>query len=139
MRAINYASFFENISRNTPIEEYKKVFDDDVKFKDPFNEVQGIQKIYNIFEDMYLKLDNPKFKVKEIVEQKDIVYIRWDFIFSFKNNHRIESFEGVSRVEFNKNNKVISHEDYWDSSSNLYEKIPFLSFFIKFIKSKIKS
>ncbi|WP_072680919.1 nuclear transport factor 2 family protein [Arcobacter sp. LA11] len=139
MRAVNYASFFENISSDTHIEEYKKIFDKDVRFKDPFHEVQGVEKIYSIFEDMYLKLDDPRFKVREIVEQKDIVYIRWDFIFSFKNSDKEESFEGVSRIEFNQNDKVISHTDYWDSSSNLYEKIPIVSSFIKFIKSRIKS
>ncbi len=144
MNALAYASFFETININTKIEEYEKVFDKDAKFKDPFNEVVGLKKIYNIFQDMYEKLDNPKFKVKEIIEQKNIAYLKWEFIFSFKNSKKIESFEGVSRIEFKENEeggnkKVVSHIDYWDSSENLYEKIPILSFFIKLIKRKIKN
>lgn len=144
MNALAYASFFETININTKIEEYEKVFDKDAKFKDPFNEVVGIEKIYNIFQDMYEKLDNPKFKIKEIIEQKNIAYLKWEFIFSFKNSKKIESFEGVSRIEFKQNEegwnkKVVSHIDYWDSSENLYEKIPILSFFIKLIKRKIKN
>lgn len=137
MKAFYYASFFEKLNCKTSIDKYTQIFDENVKFKDPFHEVQGVDKIFKIFEDMYLKLDNPKFKVKEIIEQKDIAYIRWDFEFSFKNSNKVDSFEGVSRITFNKDNKVVSHVDYWDSSSNLYEKIPILSFFIKFIKSKI--
>lgn len=139
MRGSNYASFFENLDRNTPIEEYKKMFNENAKFKDPFHEVIGINNIYKIFEDMYLKLDNPKFKITEIVEHNNIVYIKWDFIFYFKNSNNEESFEGVSRIEFNKSDKVISHIDYWDSGSNLYEKIPIVSSFIKFIKKRIKA
>ncbi len=139
MRALNYASFFENINSNTPLTEYEKVFDTNAKFKDPFHEVVGLDKIFTIFADMYVKLDNPKFIVTEIVEQNHIVYIRWDFQFSFKNSTTKETFEGVSRVEFNEKDKVISHIDYWDSASNVYEKIPIVSSFIKFIKQKIKS
>lgn len=139
MNVFNYASFFENINSNTPIEEYEKVFDTNAKFKDPFHDVEGLDKIYKIFEDMYLKLDKPRFEVIEIVQKNNIAYLKWNFKFSFKNNTKNESFEGVSRVEFNDEGKVISHIDYWDSASNLYEKIPILSFLIKFIKRRIKN
>ena len=139
MKTQNYALFFENITKETPIKEYEKVFDINAKFKDPFNDVIGLDKIYDIFQDMYEKLDNPRFKVIEIIEQGDISYLRWIFEFNFKNDSLENSFEGVSRVEFNENKKVISHIDYWDSAENLYEKIPILSFFIKLVKKKIKS
>ena len=139
MKTQNYALFFENITKETPIKEYEKVFDINAKFKDPFNDVIGLDKIYDIFQDMYEKLDNPRFKVIEIIEQGDISYLRWIFEFNFKNDSLENSFEGVSRVEFSENLKVISHIDYWDSAENLYEKIPILSFFIKLVKKKIKS
>lgn len=139
MNAFTYAAFFEEIDKNTSIEVYRKIFDKNVRFKDPFHDIVGVDKLYKIFEDMYLKLDNPSFKVTEIVEQNNIAYLKWNFHFSFKGSNKDESFVGVSRVEFNKEEKVISHIDYWDSASNLYEKIPILSFFMKFIKSKINS
>ncbi|MAD43277.1 MAG: hypothetical protein CL623_12930 [Arcobacter sp.] len=134
-----YARFFEEINKETSLKQYAEIFDKNVQFKDPFHDIEGLEKLYKIFEDMYIKLDNPRFKVKEIIEQNNIAYLKWDFFFSFKNSKKEESFEGVSRVEFDENNKAISHIDYWDSSSNLYEKMPILSFFIKFIKSKINS
>ena len=139
MKSKNYILFFENLNINTPIEEYKKVFDLNAQFKDPFHKVFGLEKIYKIFQDMYTKLDNPKFKIIEVISEDKVIYIKWDFEFKFKNKSKQESFEGISRVEFNNEGKAISHIDYWDSAENLYEKIPILSFFIKLIKKKIKS
>lgn len=139
MKTKNYVSFFENIKQDTLIEEYQKIFDINAKFKDPFNEVEGLDKIFDIFQDMYLKLDNPRFKVIEVVEQGNVAYLKWIFEFNFKKDSVQNSFEGVSRVEFNDKQMAISHVDYWDSSENLYEKIPILSFFIKLVKRKIKS
>ena len=139
MKTRNYVSFFENIKQETTIEEYKKIFDVNAKFKDPFNQVEGLVEIYDIFQDMYIKLDNPRFKVIEVVEQENVAYLKWIFEFNFKNDSVQNSFEGVSRVEFNDKQMAISHVDYWDSAENLYEKIPVLSFFIKLIKRKIKS
>lgn len=137
--AQEYANFFESIHKDTTIDEYEKIFDKEVRFKDPFHDVVGVNKLYKIFVDMYKKLDNPSFKVTEIVQQNNITYLQWTFLFSFKGSNKDESFEGVSRVEFNQENKVTSHIDYWDSSSNLYEKIPILSFFMKLIKKKINN
>jgi len=137
--AQNYAHFFETINENTKIQEYKIIFDENVYFKDPFHEINGINNLFAIFEEMYIKLDHPRFKVSEIIEQENIAYLKWNFYFSFKEKRKEESFEGVSRVEFNANNKVISHIDYWDASSNLYEKIPVLSFFMRFIKKRINN
>lgn len=137
MKAQNYASFFESINKNTPLKEYAKYFDLNAKFKDPFHEVEGLQNIFRVFLNMYKKLEEPKFKIQEIVENKNIAYIKWTFYFKFKNEKKEQNFEGVSRVVFNEEDKVVLHEDFWDAASNLYEKLPFVSLLIRFIKRKI--
>jgi len=134
-----YASFFENIQEKTNKQEYAKFFNEEVMFKDPFHELIGIENIYNIFQNMFQNLDNTKFDVTEIVSNKKISYIKWDFTFSFKNKKEINKFTGVSRVVFDENNKVLIHEDYWDAAHNIYEKFPILSSLLKFAKSKIQN
>ncbi|QKF82968.1 nuclear transport factor 2 family protein [Halarcobacter ebronensis] len=139
MIAKNYADFFETLNENISIVEYKKYFDEGTLFKDPFHEVKGVGNIYNIFMKMYKNLDNPKFKIEEIVENDTTSYIKWIFYFSFKGEEKRESFSGVSRVYFNDKKMVISHEDFWDAAENIYEKIPLLKYFIKLVKIKIKN
>lgn len=135
----NYASFFENIDKDTPIEDYQLFFDKNAMFKDPFHEVKGVERIYDIFQKMYLDLDNPIFKVEEIVENKNISYIKWQFNFYFKNEKEKNSFTGVSRVIFNHDGKAIVHEDYWDAAENIYEKIAFVKHLIKIVKNRIRA
>lgn len=135
----NYALFFENLNKDISIEEYKKIFSDDVYFEDPFQKTKGIEAIYKIFDHMYKTVEEPRFIVKEIIQKDNIAYLQWNFIFKYKNSRNIESFTGVSRVELNSENKVMSHIDYWDSASNIYEKIPFLNSVLRFIKNKIKA
>lgn len=137
MNGMKYASFFESINETTPLIEYSKHIELNAKFKDPFHEVEGLQNIFRIFLSMYKKLDEPKFKIKEVVENKNIAYIKWTFTFKFKKEANTQSFDGVSRVVFNSNDKMILHEDYWDAASNLYEKIPVVSLLMRFLKRKI--
>jgi limonene-1,2-epoxide hydrolase len=139
MKIEEYASFFENIKEDTKKQEYEKYFSEEVNFKDPFHQIKGIENIYNIFQNMFQNLDNTKFDVTEIVSNKKIAYLKWDFTFSFKNKKEINRFTGVSRVVFDENNKVLIHEDYWDAAHNIYEKFPILSSLLKFAKSKIQN
>lgn len=138
MNIEEYASFFEHIKKETPLEEYKSFFVEDVYFKDPFHEFNGVEKIYNVFQNMFKQLDNPHFNILEIIENQNVSYIKWVFSYKFKNSKKLEIFEGVSRVQFNDKNKVISHVDYWDAGENIYEKLPVLSTFISFVKRKIR-
>lgn len=132
-----YAEFFESISRNTPLEEYSKVFDEKIYFEDPFQKVNGIKKVYAVFEHMYDTLYDPHFSVNEIVCEKDCAYLRWDFSYQRSSKHKVETFTGVSRVQFLQSAKVISHIDYWDAAENIYEKVPLLGSLIRVIKRRI--
>ncbi|MFK2821639.1 nuclear transport factor 2 family protein [Arcobacter sp. YIC-80] len=135
----NYALFFENLNKDISFFEYKNIFSDDVYFEDPFQKTKGIQAIYNIFNEMYKTIDEPRFLVKEIIQNDDIAYLQWNFMFKYKNSKNMESFTGVSRVQLDSQGKVISHIDYWDAASNIYEKIPVLKSILRFIKNKIKA
>ncbi len=135
----NYALFFENLTSKTSKENYLKIFSKNVYFEDPFQKVRGIENVCKIFDHMFENLDEPRFIVKEIISNNNIAYIQWSFMYKYKNGKQVNSFTGVSRVEFDEEQKVVSHIDYWDSSTNVFEKIPVLRSIIKYIKNKIKA
>ena len=56
----------------------------DARFKDPFNEVQGVTGIRRVFEHMYEALDEPRFVVREAIVQGSQCFLVWDFMFRFK-------------------------------------------------------
>lgn len=131
--------FFENLTDTAPIETFKDVYNDEIQFKDPFNEVVGIQSVYSVFAHMYRNLDNPRFVIKEYVDKENIAYVKWEFLFSFKKEKKENTFEGVSRLEMNEEGKVIRHIDYWDAAEHMYEKMPLIGALLRYIKQKIVS
>jgi len=135
--AKNYITFFENLNKESLRGDYIKFFDEKSYFEDPFQKVKGIDKIYNIFEDMYAKLYNPRFIIQECISNENVSYIKWNFIYQTDERASESSFVGISRVEFSKQGKVIEHVDFWDAGANVYEKIPLLGSIIRFIKGKL--
>ncbi|MBP7493579.1 MAG: nuclear transport factor 2 family protein, partial [Rhodoferax sp.] len=54
-------------------------------FKDPFNEVQGLDAIQGIFGHMFEALHAPRFVVTNRVVQGPHCFLTWDFLFRFKS------------------------------------------------------
>ena len=65
------------------------VYAEDAYFRDPFNEVTGIEKIRHIFADMFVRLNEPRFTILETIEQLNgsagegvrSAFMIWDFTF----------------------------------------------------------
>jgi len=131
------AQFFENLTEDTSIEDFKTIYDAQVRFKDPFNEVKSIDAVYRIFAHMYRNLDAPKFTITEYIDIVDVAYVKWEFRFSFKNEVTEEMFEGVSRLVMNEEGRVVEHVDYWDAAEHMYEKMPIIGWLLRAIKRKI--
>jgi len=129
--------FFETLNSKISIENFMDIYDVKVTFKDPFNVVEGIVPVYEIFTHMYQNLDNPRFVINEYVENNYVAYVKWEFIFTFKGEKKENSFEGVSRLQMNTAGKVVSHVDFWDAAEHMYEKMPLIGTLLRFIKRKI--
>lgn len=134
-----YGDFFESLKKEESIESYKVYFDAHSLFEDPFQKVKGVDAIFEVFQAMYRDLHHPLFVIDEVITQNDIAYLRWRFSFAFGVHKESQQFEGVSRVVFSDVGKVLSHQDYWDAASNVYEHIPLLGSLMRLIKKRIKA
>jgi len=134
----DYIIFFEKLSARS-VGLLSSVASDNIYFKDPFNEVNGIENVEHIFIHMFKTLEQPRFKVIDygFGNNSDAGYIRWHF--SFTSKGKAEGFDGMSEVIFDHDGKVCSHIDYWDTGEIVYEKVPILGAVIRTIKSKLSA
>lgn len=133
MNAIEvYGSFFSSLTSDFSDEMFTQIFADNAYFRDPFQEVVGVESILTIFRHMYATLETPRFIVLDTIGNEHQGYLRWKFFYNETY------FEGVSHVLFNTEGKVTSHIDYWDAGSNVYEKIPLLGTILRFIKKRLR-
>ena len=113
------------------------VYADDARFKDPFNQVQGVAAIARIFGHMFGKLDSPRFQVIGIVADGDEVVLTWDFTFRTRGAGAVAlCIHGASHVRFNPQGQVAMHRDYWDAAEELYEKLPLLGTLMRWLKRR---
>ena len=117
-----------------------EVYAADVRFKDPFNDVQGIAAVQEVFSHMFVALDEPRFVVRDIIVQGDACFLTWDFIFRFKRFSReLQTIRGGSHVELDAQGRISLHRDYWDAAEELYEKLPVVGALMRWLKRRANS
>ena len=129
---------FENISPNT-IDSLVTLYSEDAFFKDPFNEVKGHAKIKHIFTHMFTQVNNPRFVIKNTLENGSQACLIWEFIFQLKQSPNLDqAIRGCTWMTFNEALLIIEHRDYWDAAEELYEKIPVLGGLMRWLKKRAR-
>ena len=77
-------AFFEHLSP-ADIAQMGQLYAPQARFKDPFNDVEGVPAIQRIFAHMFEALEQPRFVVTGRVVQGQQCFLTWDFLFAFKN------------------------------------------------------
>ncbi len=130
---------FEQLQRDD-VARLSDLYAADARFKDPFNEVQGVAAIQAIFAHMFVALNEPRFVVHDIICQGDQCFLSWDFIFRFKRfSGDLQTVRGSSHLKLNAQGHITLHRDYWDAAEELYEKLPVVATLMRWLKRRANS
>ena len=131
-------ALFEQLSpQNLP--RLAEIYTPDARFKDPFNDVQGLPAIQRIFEHMFMALDGPRFVIRDAIVQGDQCFLSWDFSFRMKRfDRQVQVIHGGSHLQLSADGRILLHRDYWDAAEELYEKLPVLGALMRWLKGRAK-
>ncbi|MCX7215451.1 MAG: nuclear transport factor 2 family protein [Burkholderiales bacterium] len=131
--------FFQSISADSA-RTVSLIYTDDVWFKDPFNEVQGLEQVSHIFTHMFEQVDAPRFVVTHSVLQDDQAFLTWDFLFRMRRfSDEEQCIRGATHVSFASDGRVAYHRDYWDAAEELYEKLPIVGSLMRWLKTRARN
>jgi hypothetical protein len=137
LAAARLAQFFEALTPQS-VAQLPTLYDAEARFKDPFNEVQGLPEIERIFRHMYVALDGPHFVITGQLVDGAQAFLTWEFRFRFKrfDTHTLQTVRGGSHILFNEQGLVTLHRDYWDAAEELYEKLPWVGGLMRWLKKR---
>ena len=130
--------FFESITPES-VSRFPEFYAENAWFKDPFNEVLGVDAIQRIFAHMFRQVDEPRFVVSERVADTQGVVLIWTFHYRSRGASKAEEhvIRGVSHLKFDADGRVVFHRDYWDTGEELYMKIPLLGALMRFLRRRL--
>ena len=134
-----FVAYFEQLKRED-LPQLGRFYAADIRFKDPFNEVVGVEAMAGIFHHMFDSLDEPRFIVRDVVVQGEQAFLAWDFVFRMRRFKRGEQrVRGGSHLRFGADARITEHRDYWDAAEELYEKLPVLGGLMRWLRRRAAS
>jgi ketosteroid isomerase-like protein len=134
MRPDDLVSFFETLTPQS-LERLGDFYASDARFKDPFNDVQGVAAIRRIFEHMYRQVDAPRFVVTDRLAEGDRAMLVWAF--QFVRRGRPQVIRGATHLCFANDGKVLIHRDYWDAAEELYMTLPGIGWLMRRLRAAL--
>ncbi len=146
-------AWFESLTPQT-LDAIGEVYAGNAHFKDPFNDVVGIDQIQAIYAHMFENLTNPRFEITQVIEQAEQwgqtsgqtldqtsgqssfhAFVAWQFKFEWRG----QSFDipGGTRFAINDQGLVTDHVDYWDVAAGLYERLPLIGAVLKRLRKRM--
>jgi steroid Delta-isomerase len=137
-RAQAYARYFDTLSPASK-DALKKLVHPDVHFVDPFNDIQGADKLMAVFDHMFETTKEPRFVTEPPVVSGNTAFIKWRFTCTIENPFykKPMAIDGVSEVRFDETGLITAHIDYWDAARQLYEKLPLLGGLLRFVRRRL--
>jgi len=126
--------YFESLTPET-VARLSEHYAANAWFKDPFNEVTGLEAIRRVFAHMYRQVEEPRFRVTDRVVADNGALLVWDF--TFRLGRRAIVVRGATHLRFNGRGKVTHHRDYWDTAEELYGKLPLLGTLTRLLRRRL--
>lgn len=112
------------------------IFATDARFKDPFNDVRGVEAITRVFAHMYATTRDSRFVVQAWAVSGETLFIRWDYHFQTLKGEPWQ-IPGTSVVRFNAAGLALEHVDYWDPAEHVYSRLPVLGWLMRWLRGKL--
>jgi steroid delta-isomerase len=130
--------FYENLAA-ADVARLGDFYAPEAYFRDPFNEVRGVEAIQRIFGAMFEQLADCRFRIVDTVVDERGALLIWDFTFRIRRfRPQVEQcIHGASHLRFDTTGLVVHHRDYWDAADELYAKLPLLGPVLRFLKRRL--
>ena len=129
-------AFYESLSPAS-LATLGQLYAPDARFKDPFNDVNGLAAIQHIFAHMFATVQQPRFKVLGAMAQGREAWLQWDFSLQRQGTELV--IHGATHLVFDEAGRITLHRDYWDPAEELYAKVPLLGALVRWLTRRLSA
>ena len=134
-----FREFFGDLREDRVRAKIREVYAPEVWFNDTLRSIRGVDELERYLVATARNVEACSVDVDEVVPSPGGVYVRWRMHIKFKKFRKGQTQDsiGVTLLRFDKEGRVAYHQDYWDSGSNFFEKVPVLGAGIRAVKRRL--
>ena len=111
----------------------------DVRFRDPFSDVTGRERMLSIFHRLFEDCTDVRFVAGPPMRSGARAYVPWVMDYRIRRWTKGPAWriEGASEVHFAEDGRVAAHVDLWDAASQFYERLPIIGAVLRAIRRRV--
>lgn len=122
----------------TNLNRLYSVYAKDILFEDPAHHIEGIEALFEYFENLYININQCDFEIHKKALKGNSAFINWTLTMRHPKlaKGEVRQVSGCSYLEFKKG-QVSYHKDYFDLGALIYEALPLIGPLITAIKKRL--
>lgn len=135
----DFKQLYNTINRDTlTFDLLDKVYADNIIFEDCFHNIEGINPLFEYFDNLYENVNYIHFDFENQWLKADSAMLTWTMTYQHPklNGGKTIAVKGASQLNFDQE-RIVRHRDYFDGGALLYEHIPLLKRVIFFLKNRL--
>ncbi len=120
----------------TPLDE---ITTEQVRFRDPINDLYGREQLKHLFRDAANAVAAPNVEISGIAwADPNRAFVQWRYAGKLTRlGGKPWSVDGMSEILF-LDGRIISHRDFWDLSSGLFEYFPWIGSLFRCLRQRLR-
>jgi len=132
-----FRDFFSDVTAASVREKTAALYAENVWFNDTLKTLRGRAAVESYFLKTLDHVDSFRTTVDDVSVSGANVYVRWTMDVRFKGATEPVRTIGISLLRFDRDGRVVLHQDFWDPAAGFYEHLPVVGGLLRWIKSKI--
>ena len=134
-----FENFLAHLDEKTAREETGKVYAPDAFLNDTLKTLHGSAAIRDYFIKTTQGLDSMIVTFDDVAPSGRNYYFRWTMETRMKHLAKGKTVRtiGVTLIRFDREGKVILHQDFWDSAQGVWDYVPLIGPSIRWIQSQL--
>ncbi|MFC1525558.1 nuclear transport factor 2 family protein [Candidatus Latescibacterota bacterium] len=134
-----FTDFVSVMSPEIAREKTLSVYAENAYLNDTLAQITGAEAIRDYFVSSLGGAESVTVEVTDVAVSNGNYYFRWIMDIQYKKLKKGEVTRsvGMSHIRFDREGKVIFHNDYWDSTSGFFEHVPVVGWLIGKVKARV--
>ncbi len=132
-------SFLADLSPENVRAQTKAVYAENAYFNDTLKTFQGVEAIETYLLHTANTVSSIAVEFDDVARSGQDYYLRWrmDFQAPKLSKGGVIRTIGITQVRFDREGKVVMHQDFWDSSAGLFEHLPVSNQMINAVRKRL--
>lgn len=137
--AKGFAALFGDLSADNVKARAREVYAADAWFNDTIATKSGIDAIERYLLKTAAGSEKVRAEVKDVAVSGSDCYVRWTMEVRSKglSGGRPITTAGMSHLRFDREGKILLHQDFWDAAAGIYQQLPVLGPAIRYVDGLI--